>query len=61
MKIGEVDSGSARLLAAHISYHLVAAGGGESCRTPIYCVACYKMHVDILLGRPSFCRTTYSV
>ena len=41
MKIGEVDSGSARLLCAarvnltnfhaQISDHLVAAGGGDSC------------------------------
>ena len=41
MKIGEVDSGSARLL--------VAAGGGENCHPPITRVARYKQHVDILL------------
>ena len=50
MKIGEVDSGSARLLAAHSNlWHLVAAGGGESCHPPITRVARYKQHVDILL------------
>ena len=32
-----------------ISYHLVAAGGGESCHPPITGVARYKQHVDILL------------
>ena len=41
MKIGEVDSGSARLLCAD---HLVAAGGGESCHLPITRVARYKQH-----------------
>ena len=51
MKIGEVDLGSARLLAAHsnlvnltnfhalISYYLVAAEGGESSHPPITRVA----------------------
>ena len=41
MKIGEVDSGSARLLCA--------AEGGESCLPPITRIACYKPQVDILL------------
>ena len=43
MKIGEVDSGSARLLcvAYHFiwAYHLVAADGGEICYQPITRVA----------------------
>ena len=38
-----------RNLSMKISYHLVAAGGGESCHPPITRVARYKQHVDILL------------
>ena len=49
MKIGEGDSGSASPIFMLKSYHLVAAGGGESCHPPITCVARYKQHVDKLL------------
>ena len=36
-------------LSMKISYHLVAAGGDESCHPPITRISPYKQHVDILL------------
>ena len=48
MKIGEGDSGSASPIFMLKSYHLVAAGGGESCHPPITCVAHYIQLVELL-------------